>query len=1165
MRQSNSQDKHNTIINTTLDGYWELDQSGQFIDVNDKYCEMSGYTRKEMLGMRIPDIEAVESPEETKAQIEKVIKDGYGRFERKHRRKNGSIFDVEISTIFMKESNQFVVFVHDITESKKAEEALRESEDKYRVLTENTKDIVVSFNTDGIIQYISPQIANYGYKPEEIESKSFLNFIFPEDVENVLRDFRKTYATGEEFPTQFRIIDNKGSIHWIEEYGKIQRDESGNIIGTTGILRDITESKLANETISVLAANYSVLSSNDFFFNISEHLATTLDMDYAFIGELNASKDGVFVIAGYGKGQRLVPFEYALSNTPCENVMGKSICAYNKGVQDIFPRDTLLTDMGISSYIGAPIFKRSREPLGIMVLLDSKPLLNKEMAITLFNALNERVSTEIERKNAEEELQSATDIFNNIQVGLYVYHLENIDDFEGKTLRMIDANPASHKLTGVPVDNVKGKTLDENFPYLRESWEDTQGRNIPTIYAEVVRTGISEEIEQVVYGDSRVIEGAFSITAFPLPNNCVGVSFENITKRKQAENSLRESEERYRLVNESSFDFIYSYDINGVYTSGNKSYCDALGVPQDELIGKTHRDLGFPAEKVKEWDDMLQKVKKTNKSLFTESIVQMPDGHIHFYDLTLNPIHDTSGNIMGISGIARDITDSKTAEEALRASEENYRLVNDSSIDYICSYDLHGRYTSANQSLCKSLGQKHEDIIGKSLTELKFPNKYIELLNNLINRVKETNGTVISETTALRPDGIIHYYELIHNPIHDSNDTIIGISSITRDITERKQLEDERSKASKLESIGLLAGGIAHDFNNILAAILGNTSLAKLNIDSNSEEYEMLTETENATIRATQLTQQLLTFAKGGAPVKEIAELTALLKETTEFSLRGTNVNCQFSIDTDLWNVEVDKGQISQVIGNIVINAQQAMSESGTININAINVAVTSKDNLPLKDGNYIRISIADKGQGIPAEKLTKIFDPYFTTKQKGSGLGLATSFSIIHRHNGHISVKSSIGEGTTFTTYLPVSSKQIRGIDTVKEDVEVLTGKILVMDDDKSITKVVGMMLKSLGNDVAVSTDGTETIELYKKAMKAGKPFDVVIMDLTIPGGMGGKETIQELLKIDPNAKAIVSSGYSNDPVVSNYKEHGFGGYISKPYKLEELKKVMNEVMSGE
>jgi len=533
-------------------------------------------------------------------------------------------------------------------------------------------------------------------------------------------------------------------------------------------------------------------------------------------------------------------------------------------------------------------------------------------------------------------------------------------------------------------------------------------------------------------------------------------------------------------------------------------------------------------------------------------VLEFPVGD-RIHSVTFNPLEDYV-NIYGL-----DITERKQAEEALRESEEKYRMLYERESDAIFIFDPETfNIIDANEATSKMYEYDKDELVGMSC--LKFS--------------AEVDDSVSAAESARKND-VVHVPTNLHQkkdgsifPVEVSGYTITlrgknVMFAVSKDITERKQLEEEQAKASKLESIGLLAGGIAHDFNNILASILGNTSLAKLKIDSNSEEYEMLTETENATIRATKLTNQLLTFAKGGKPVKETIALANLIKETSRFSLRGSNVQYRTSIAANLWTTDVDKGQISQVIGNLVINAQQSMPNGGTINIKAKNVKIISKDNLPLEEGNYIRISFEDKGHGIPATQLANIFDPYFSTKQRGSGLGLATSYSIIQHHNGHIAVESIIGEGTTFTIYLPASSKKIKKIHNAGDESTLMTGKILVMDDDKSITKVVGMMISHLGNEVVIAGDGAEAIKMYKKALNSDKPFDVVIMDLTIPGGMGGKETIKKLLDINPEAKAIVSSGYSNDPVISNYKAHGFSGYIPKPYKLEGLKKVLNEVMS--
>jgi CheY-like chemotaxis protein len=317
-------------------------------------------------------------------------------------------------------------------------------------------------------------------------------------------------------------------------------------------------------------------------------------------------------------------------------------------------------------------------------------------------------------------------------------------------------------------------------------------------------------------------------------------------------------------------------------------------------------------------------------------------------------------------------------------------------------------------------------------------------------------------------------------------------------------------------------------------------------------------------MRARDLTQQLLTFSKGGAPIKKTASIDELLKDTTVFTLSGSNVKCKFSIPEDLWSVEIDEGQISQVINNLIINADQAMPEGGTISISAENVIIGAEDVLPLKEGRYLKIKIQDQGIGIPEEYLQKIFDPYFTTKQKGSGLGLTIAYSIIKNHKGYIAVKSKLGVGSKFSIYLPALEKQI----PKKKEAEIRPitgkGKIMVMDDEEIIRTSLGEILTFLGYEPEFARNGEEALATYKKAIDSGQSFDAVILDLTIRGGMGGKETIKKLIEIDPKVKAIVSSGYSTDPVMADFKNYGFRGVVAKPYDIKELSKELDDVING-
>ncbi|HEJ83179.1 MAG TPA: response regulator, partial [Desulfobacteraceae bacterium] len=358
------------------------------------------------------------------------------------------------------------------------------------------------------------------------------------------------------------------------------------------------------------------------------------------------------------------------------------------------------------------------------------------------------------------------------------------------------------------------------------------------------------------------------------------------------------------------------------------------------------------------------------------------------------------------------------------------------------------------------------------------------------------------------------------------------------------------------------AGGIAHDFNNILTTIMGNIALAKDRAAPGDEIFDLLHEAEMGAIRAQTLTRQLLTFAKGGVPVKETASIEDVLRESATFVLRGSKSRCEFSIQEDLWPAEVDTGQISQVIHNVVINADQAMPEGGIIRVAAENCMVRDGQGLPIRPGRYIRISIADQGMGIAERHLSRIFDPYFTTKQKGSGLGLATTFSIIKKHDGHVTVESRLGEGATFHIYLPASEKAPQ--EKVESGVIQGSGRILVMDDEALLRKMLGQVLSKLGYESEFAGDGAEAVRMFKEARESGKPFDAVILDLTVPGGMGGKEAIRRLQEIDPGIRAIVSSGYSDDPVLANFREYGFKGMIPKPFDLRSLGKVLHEVVLG-
>jgi signal transduction histidine kinase/CheY-like chemotaxis protein len=506
--------------------------------------------------------------------------------------------------------------------------------------------------------------------------------------------------------------------------------------------------------------------------------------------------------------------------------------------------------------------------------------------------------------------------------------------------------------------------------------------------------------------------------------------------------------------------------------------------------------------------------------------------------------------------LQREIAVRKQAEQALARSEARYRAMIDAfdGFIYICSPDH--RIEFMNDRLKEHICY---DATGESCYNALYERESIcpWCVND-----KVLTGEIVRWEVQSPKDN--RWYYVTNTPIYNMDGTVSKQAMII-DITDRKAMEEELLNVRKLESIGILAGGIAHDFNNLLSGILGNIELAKMLTVREGNVYERLEDAEQATLRARDLTQQLLTFSKGGAPVKSVIAIGDLIKESVRFALRGTDVKCEFSIPDDLWPVDADEGQMNQVVNNVIINADQAMPEGGTITVACENVTLGASEVPLLQEGTYVRISIEDHGIGISKEHLSKIFDPYFTTKQRGSGLGLATSYSIIKKHHGQITVESALGAGTIIHIYLPASAGTVVKRDVKREELVKGAGRILVMDDDEILREATRKMLTALGYEAELAQEGAEAIGAYQKARESGRPFDAVIMDLTVPGGMGGKEAVKKLLEIDPNARAIVSSGYSNDPVMAEFAKYGFRGIMIKPYRMKDLSEVMRQVIKME
>lgn len=655
----------------------------------------------------------------------------------------------------------------------------------------------------------------------------------------------------------------------------------------------------------------------------------------------------------------------------------------------------------------------------------------------------------------------------------------------------------------------------------------------------------------------------------------MAVQYQEVMEHKMnTERMIPEDGLLFRLIFENAAIGIALINPEGRLIEMNPAFLKMFGYSQEELHGQCFGVLFHP-EETQAGNCVLFDLKFHESDHYRiEKRFICKNGLVIWGCLTISPVRQPNLETQFLIVMIEDITHRKQMEEALIAETDRLAVMLRSIGDGVIAADMNGRVVLMNQIAGNLTGWDQEEALGKpigqvfSIIDSRTGEPYRDLSNDVLTSgymEKTENITMVSR------DGTERFVSLSIAPICNSKGVCSGTITIFRDttenlraITEKQRMAEELIKSQRFESMSMLAGGIAHDFNNILAGILANAQLAKILLSKGKDITGNLMEIAGAIKRAADLTKQLLNFAKCGSPVKKATSIVELIKTNVEFSLRGTNVKCRYLLPESIWPVEGDEGQLSQVIHNLTINAVQAMPEGGTLEISAENWAAgtTSETTLPLPKKNYVKITVKDNGIGIPADFLPKIFDPYFTTKERGSGLGLATSYSIIKKHDGYIDVESTPYVGTIFHIYLPAAEAELSAPTSRPEKIFNGKGKILLMDDEATIRHTTKKILAYLGYKTVIAKDGAEVLDLYAIAQKSGNPFDVVIMDLTVPGGGGGKETLTKLKKIDPKVKAILSSGYANDGVLNNFHRYGFKGVVIKPYNMEELSATLHKVI---
>jgi two-component system, cell cycle sensor histidine kinase and response regulator CckA len=1140
-----SEARYRELVENASVWIWETDSNLRHVYTNLFVTACLGYQPDEFLAADISSLTHAEDHGIMKEVVCRATTErkGWSGVVLRWRHKDGSwryiessgtpVFDATGALIALRGVDQ------DITEKKKAEDALRESEERFRSIFDGTMDGIAMVDTASGNFVMANKTLCAMLRCTENELRAMRpDHIHPADVmPHVMKHLEETARGKVSVIREIPVKRRDGSIF----YADISASAVilGGITHFVGIFRDVTEQKVALEEQQKLAS----------IIEHSPDLIGIADLEGKLL-YLNAA------------GQRLVGLESIedVRHLPVRQFHLES--DYRKFETEILPS---LLQTGI--WMGEIAYRHFTTGAPIPVEMHSFMIRDKKAGQPIALANISRNITE--RKLAEEALRASEARFRQLAETIKEVFWLGAPDWS-------------------------------RISYISPSYELVWGRQCEELYRNSmmwIESAVEEDRKAVIdtipgpgfiwhgelrFPDYRIVrpDGTIrwiSARAYPIRNaegvvtSVAGIA-EDITERKTAEEILRENQARLDLALQSACMGVWHMDIIENRRSFDEQVCHLLGLNPATFTGSAEEFFGTISPDDRESvRAALARTIEQDMLYEPEYRTVWPDGSVHYVTARGRLVRDEAGRPVRINGIIWDVTERKEAEQQIRDSEKKFSAIFSIIPDPTTLTDIEtGKIIDVNEAAALWFGLPRTDLIGMTTAEVPVSADLSD--RDQMLREMQSRGEI--NDMELR---LCRHNSEVRDVLFSSRLIEIGgrryLLSRAHDITEikkaeaeKRELERQLMQAHRIESLGVLAGGIAHDFNNLLQGIFGYISMAKMKIDQRERALAMIEEAEKALHQTVSLTTQLLTFSKGGKPVMKSIRLMPVIENIVKFALSGSRVDYAIDIDAALWIVEGDEGQIGQVIQNLVINADQAMPMGGRIVIRARNVQAP-KGQIPvdLSAGNYVEISVQDSGIGIPKQYLESIFDPYFTTKEKGSGLGLAISYSIIRNHGGMIHVASEVGRGSTFSLYLPATAESPADVVPRRREATGQTrkGRVLLMDDERLVRDIATEMIKALGHEVECVGHGEEAVKKFLQARQQGVPFDVVILDLTIRGGMGGVETLKNLIEIDPKVKAVVSSGYSKDSVVADYRSHGFFATLSKPYNITVLRDTLDALLA--
>ena len=1081
-----------------------------------------------------------------------------------------------------------------VVKSHQREEAFRESEERYRDLIEHSNDVIWRVDTQGLITFVSPASKRVlGYDPGELTGVPFDKFLTEESARRARQTLerRARGELGNEGITVELTYRRKDGTELVAEtWSTPILSPSGKVIEIQGVSHDVTERKQSERRERAVTAGLrAVLGAADelmacadvdsLFRRAVELARERLGLDRcAIFVEDDGYMRGTYGTNRHGQTTAEHASRFSIAQDWWENLRARLAVVRPQDPRWVITEGPHTEWDGEKSvqigegWVAATLIQSSRGRIGVLfndaAITGAAVHEVQQEIVAVYCTLLGRI---IERRQAEEALRESQErlkaVFDGAIDSIFV------KDIQG---RYVSVNKACEESYGLPEKEIIGKTDCDFFPpanaqHIQETDERVVGGQV-----------VKEEHTTPFRGEIHT----FDVTKVPLYDEqgevfgICGIA-RDITKRKQTEETLRASEAKYRLLTENLRQSVFLKDVESRFVSVNSSFCSLLGLRPEDIVGKADQDF-FPKDLAEKYRADDRRVIETGETLeLTEENVV--GGTRRWVQVVKTPVKDAEGKITGILGIFWDVTEQKQAEEERWESEKRYRLLAENVTDIIWTMDMNLRYTYVSPSVERLVGFSVEEHMSKTPEETLTPASY-ELAMRVFqeelaiekSEEKDLYRSRTLELEQLRKDGSTVWTEVRMTFLRDEHHRPVGILGVTRDITERKRAQEECQRleaqiqhAQKLESLGILAGGIAHDFNNLLMGILGNASLALMELPPESPARESLQQIEKTSQRAAELSRQMLAYSGRGRFVVRALNLSELVKEMghlLEVSI-SKNAALQYNLHPALPAIKGDATQIHQVIINLITNASEAIGDkSGVISVTTGVMECSSSylartymnDSLP--GGTYVYIEVADTGCGMDAKTQAKIFDPFFTTKFTGRGLGLAVVLGVVRGHRGAVKVDSEPGQGTTCRIFFPCSPGPVGVPAQAPSDIREWrgTGAVLVVDDEESVRLVVRRMLERFGFTVLTAADGYEGLQVLRQHVEK---IVAVLLDLTMPG-MDGEETFRQMRHLRADVPVILSSGYDEQDVASRFAGKGLAGFIQKPYQPTELIAKLRSVL---